>query len=413
MRLSLPLLHDAHSHGSLYAALAGAPDISALGTEDAVTALRALPDDGLTLVTGYRNAEHRIGPGELAALPPALIVNSSLHGYLATDSALPFLREICPEIGEHRGDTAWKEAHIPFLFARYTAVAGLDDAKIGSFLSGLEKLGVGSTEDMSVSAEAYRVIRRSPFRERFVFWMSPEEYESLKIDERPGVRGIKLYLDGSFGARTAAARKGYRDGGRGLLTWRFDALVRTACEILERDGGEEKAAADFGLALHAIGEDAIDQALDAAQELHRIGTPPPGGIRIEHAQLITHEQACRARDLGIVLSMQPNFTSDSVMYADRLDASQLAANNPFRMLMDRAGFVPGKDLVFGSDGMPHGAAYSFQWSLFPPYPGQRLTVDELVAGYGGARGVRNGGFEIDVTEPGASGFRDASFPVRS
>jgi hypothetical protein len=80
--------------------------------------------------------------------------------------------------------------------------------------------------------------------------------------------------------------------------------------------------------------------------------------------------------------MQPNFNSDSRDYADRLDATWLAANNPFRMLIDQAGFSPGQDLVFGSDGMPHGVEYAWQWSLFPRYPSQRLTTDELVAGYG-------------------------------
>jgi len=84
----------------------------------------------------------------------------------------------------------------------------------------------------------------------------------------------------------------------------------------------------------------------------------------------------------VILSMQPNFTSDSVDYADRLAPGDLEANNPFRMLLDEAGFSCGEDLVFGSDGMPHGVEYAFQWSLFPPYPGQRLSVEELVAGYG-------------------------------
>jgi hypothetical protein len=56
-------------------------------------------------------------------------------------------------------------------------------------------------------------------------------------------------------------------------------------------------------------------------------------------------------------------------------------NNPFRMLIDEAGFVPGKDLLFGSDGMPHGARYALESALFPPFPGQRLSLPEFVAGY--------------------------------
>jgi hypothetical protein len=56
------------------------------------------------------------------------------------------------------------------------------------------------------------------------------------------------------------------------------------------------------------------------------------------------------------------------------------------MLIDRVGFRPGHDLIFGSDGMPHGPTYAAQWSLFPPFAGQRLSLEELLEGYGAAPG---------------------------
>ena len=104
-------------------------------------------------------------------------------------------------------------------------------------------------------------------------------------------------------------------------------------------------------------------------------------VRLEHAQMITLEQALLAKKLGIILSMQPNFSPDSAAYSDRLPPHYINANNPFRMLIDEAGFVPGKDLLFGSDGMPHGAAYAAECAEKPPVPGQRLTMQELIAGY--------------------------------
>ena len=61
-------------------------------------------------------------------------------------------------------------------------------------------------------------------------------------------------------------------------------------------------------------------------------------MRLEHVQFITLPQARRAKDLGVILSMQPNFNSDSEDYADRLGPRDLEANNPFRMLIDQAGF---------------------------------------------------------------------------
>jgi len=67
------------------------------------------------------------------------------------------------------------------------------------------------------------------------------------------------------------------------------------------------------------------------------------------------------------------------------------------MLIDEAGFVPGVDLLFGSDGMPHGPEYALRWSLFPDYEEQRLSIKEFEAGYGPALGIEGEGsaFAID------------------
>ncbi len=79
--------------------------------------------------------------------------------------------------------------------------------------------------------------------------------------------------------------------------------------------------------------------------------------------------------------MQPNFSTDSVDYRDRLDDQYCRANNPFRMLIDEIGFEPGRDLIFGSDGMPHGIEFALQQSLFPALESQVLTVEEFRLGY--------------------------------
>ncbi len=110
------------------------------------------------------------------------------------------------------------------------------------------------------------------------------------------------------------------------------------------------------------------------------GVIPPL-VRMEHCQFISEANAHRARSLGMILSMQPNFSSDSVQYRDRLSGKYCSRNNPFRMLIDTAGFTPGKDLIFGSDGMPHGVKYALEMALFPPVPSQRLTLEEFIAGY--------------------------------
>jgi predicted amidohydrolase YtcJ len=212
-------------------------------------------------------------------------------------------------------------------------------------------------------------------------------FRRLDDEARKHCSGVKLFLDGALGARSAAIRGGWLGPGAGVLPYDTGSLekqVQQACDW------------NTGLAMHAIGEIAIDQALDALERVFRNGGNLPV-IRLEHVQFIDRAQAFRARDMGILLSMQPNFTSDSVDYADRLPSEHLAMNNPFRMLIDQAGFRPGQDLLFGSDGMPHGLAYAAQWSLFPPYEGQTLSLEELVAGYGTSRG-EPGTFLLEVDE---------------
>src|SRR5208283_2593619 len=82
------------------------------------------------------------------------------------------------------------------------------------------------------------------------------------------------------------------------------------------------------VAIHAIGGRAIDQALAALERLSAQGVAFPW-VRLEHVQFITLSQARRAKDLGLLLSMQPNFNSDSTDYADRLGLAELEGNNPF------------------------------------------------------------------------------------
>ncbi len=152
---------------------------------------------------------------------------------------------------------------------------------------------------------------------------------------------------------------------------------------------------DKPVAIHAIGDMATEQAVRCLDHLKQDSGKLPPLIRLEHCQFISHDTAQKAKAVGIVLSMQPNFNYDSIQYSDRLPKSFCKKNNPFRMLVDQAGFIPGKDLILGSDGMPHGAEYALNQSLFPPFEVQELTLDEFIAGYCMAD-MKNGHIEIHI-----------------
>jgi hypothetical protein len=364
--------HDHHSHVSLYASFLGLPDIGGLAGADAITLMSSLPEDRLSIVKGWRTDRLSLAPGDLERLPPLILVNASLHGFAASPRARPFIEELWPELAERGADAAWGERSLPGLFAFYARVAGLGADKLSRFMSAMEGLGIGSLEDMTIpGSEVLDLYASRPFAGRIRAWAAPEVYEALPEERRSECAGVKIFLDGSLGARSAALDAPFSDGRPGSLLYADEELSGLLAS-LARHG--------TGLSAHAIGHRAIGQALRVLEALRREGVEFPS-VRLEHVQFIDAPQARRCKELGVVLSMQPNFNADSVDYADRLIPRHRAENDPFRMLIDEVGFEPGDDLVFGSDGMPHGVDEAVRSALEPAHPGQRLSLEEIEAGY--------------------------------
>jgi len=365
--------------------------------------MRALDPDRLSVVFGWHSGTTPLSARDLASLPPLLIANQSLHSFAMTETALPLLAALHPDLVRHRDDSAWVERNLPEILGFLSRVAGLTRGKLDAYMAQMEQCGVAVVEDMALTGEAaFQVIRDSPWAGRIPCWATLPIFLALSPASKAAVHGLKFFADGAQGSRTAAISDPYLDGRRGVLLHSLDEMVRTL-------GEGQKVGKPA--AIHAIGDLAIEQVLGALEQLDRGGLRFPA-VRMEHVQFITEAQARRARDLGVVLSMQPNFNSESRDYADRLGPQWLERNNPFRMLIDRVGFKPGVDLILGSDGMPHGAEYALQWSLFPLYPGQRLTLEECVAGYrldapGGTSGVAIDRHARKVTVAGPGGLRRA------
>jgi len=186
--------------------------------------------------------------------------------------------------------------------------------------------------------------------------------------------GIKIFADGSIGAQNAALSEPFVGGGTGALNHddaELRSMIRTA------------AAAGWQTVIHAIGDRAIEQVLDAHEA---VGSDSELRHRIEHFELPREGQLRRVRDLGLWISMQPNFIGNwsgpRSLYVDRLGADRDRASNPLRRVVDE-----GLPLALGSDGMPISPLYGLHWAVNGPYPAQRLTVEEAIDRYtaGGAR----------------------------
>ena len=364
----IPLLNDRHTHLSFYAALSGAADLSSCITLKAALAVLKQRRAPLIIARGWKDNYFDLPREDLDKLGPAAVCNISLHSFRLNKAARKLLAPRYPEMIVRIDDQDWVERHLPSVFELFTGPVGAEE--IRAYMARLAALGIWAAEDMLVSSDAAARSLAENYHGRATLWASPEGYKRLGARGKAAVRGLKIFADGAIGARTAALAGSYKGGGKGLLL-HSDAGLKAL--ILSAAGVTGK------IAIHAIGGAAVEQVLAA---LEAAGTARNNfEVRMEHAQLITMEQALRAKKLGVRLCMQPNFSADSVCYADRLCAADARRNNQLRMLIDEAGFVPGRDLVFGSDGMPHGAKAALEAALFPPLAGQRLELEEFVAGY--------------------------------
>jgi predicted amidohydrolase YtcJ len=118
-------------------------------------------------------------------------------------------------------------------------------------------------------------------------------------DDRLRIGPMKIFLDGSLVARTAAVLDPYCDRhGHGYFQ---DDPERMRAQILAAH------ASGWRIAAHAIGDRAVDLALDVIDEALATHPRPGARPRIEHAALTTPDQVARMAELGVTPVPQARF----------------------------------------------------------------------------------------------------------
>jgi predicted amidohydrolase YtcJ len=213
------------------------------------------------------------------------------------------------------------------------------DAAMAATLRDLSRLGITSVHSMDRAiafASLSRLHARRPLPVR-VTWNLPaarlEHAERLGLrggvgDDRLRIWGVKAFLDGSLGSRTAEMLDG-----SGVPVLPQDELVELARRC---------AASDLSLCLHAIGDAAVRRALDALEPL--AGASPRWRPRIEHAQCVDPADVPRFRRAGVIASMQPIHAVADRELADREWPERARHAYAWRPLRDA-----GATLAFGSD----------------------------------------------------------------
>jgi predicted amidohydrolase YtcJ len=161
--------------------------------------------------------------------------------------------------------------------------------------------------------------------------------ELAEVDVRSGLGGpllrlgyLKAFMDGTLGSQTARMLDG------------------SGVEITSREGLEHyirrAARAGFPIAVHAIGDLANREALDAFEATREAWQPLGLRQRIEHAQLLAREDVPRFAELGVAASVQFSHAPSDRDLAERFWGDTASEPYAFRSLLD-AGAV----LANGSD----------------------------------------------------------------
>jgi predicted amidohydrolase YtcJ len=210
--------------------------------------------------------------------------------------------------------------------------------------------GVTATSDMGTSVDDWESIRRlgdtGRLRMRItsyglgmdtVLTVAGSQPTGWLYDGRLRMIGVKLFADGALGSRGAWLKQPYSDmsGTRGLQ-FMDDAKLKNLMSRAAMDG--------FQVAVHAIGDAANAQALDAIEELSAT-YDGDRRWRIEHAQIVDPVDLPRFAKYHVIASMQPSHaTSDHLMAAKRLGPARLKGAYAWRTMLDNH-----VTLAFGSD----------------------------------------------------------------
>jgi len=144
-------------------------------------------------------------------------------------------------------------------------------------------------------------------------------------DELLRVGYLKAFMDGTLGSQTARML----DGSGVEITSREDlvSIVRRA------------AYAGWPVAVHAIGDLANREALDAFEETREAWEPLGLRQRIEHAQLLAREDIARFAEIGVAASVQFSHGPSDRDVADRYWAGKTDDAYAYRSLWDTDALV--------------------------------------------------------------------------
>jgi predicted amidohydrolase YtcJ len=224
------------------------------------------------------------------------------------------------------------------------------DSALARALARAASLGVTATAHMSASwadlASYRRLERAGRLTLRAALYLPLDAWRTVadtvaragRGDDWVKVGGVKGYMDGSAGSRTAYLFESYSDsaGYNGLLQ-------HPEADMRRWIGGADSAG--LQITVHAIGDRANAILLSIYDSVTRAHGPRDRRFRVEHAQHLRPEDIPLFGKLGVIASMQPYHAIDDGRWVEqRIGPERIKTTYAFRTLLGTGG-----RLAFGSD----------------------------------------------------------------
>lgn len=242
------------------------------------------------------------------------------------------------------------EAQNPVFAVIPTPTESQSDSAIARALKWAASKGVTAVADVSVPwfevAALKRARARGALTTRVAVFVPLGDWRRLADTVRANgigdawlrIAGVKGYVDGSLGSKTALFYQPYNDAPEtsGLMVTPEDSLRAWI-------GAADSAG--LQVTVHAIGERANGLLLDIYDSVAKAHGPRDRRFRIEHAQHLRRQDIGRLARSGVVASMQPYHAIDDGRWAEkRIGPERIKNMYVFRSLLDA-----GAHLAFGSD----------------------------------------------------------------
>ena len=397
----IPSFVDTHAHYLPYSLSLTRPRLD--GIEDLKSALDFIAENvkkvphNVIIMEGFDDSkwERSLTREDLDRITERPLVVRRVCGHKAVlnTSAIKILKEKFGEIPNLNEETGLAVEDLPLSLSKYfpPTEEEIEDAIIRAedLLISMGIWVVGENASIRYLRKLVEMDRAGMLKIRWrvavYFNQIDEAKEIIKYEsENFRVVGIKEFLDGSVGARTAAFSRGYTDGGNGKLLKsdeELEKIMKTAESL------------NLGVWWHAIGDLAIDQALRVLKRSKK-----PEIHRIEHFEFPREEHYKMAADMGIKLSLQPNFVrrwGEIGGLYHRALGEVFFWGNRFRLLENLKA-----NYAFGSDTMPPGPIYGLLGALNHPIKEERLGLEEALYRYTTAGAEILGEREFGEIAPG-------------